>query len=156
MGVTLTISPNDVSILSAVGSFGWNFARAMLLVLCLLAFLAALALLAGSFLSFPVACLACFVLLVVGLTASFILKSTEAQLDTNPLGGMSYYAARAVLFFLPDFASASPTEALVEGLWIPWRYVLRTLGVIVGFQTLACLAGASIIFWRRELAAVVT
>lgn len=151
--VHVTIVSKDVSVLYPVGTFTPNFLRAMILLFCVQAFLAAMGLVAGSFLSFPVACLACFGLLVIGMASSFAMDTTAVYVD-GIWTLLGYYSSRGVLIFLPNFVSASPTEAMVDGLEISWQRVLGTVGTFIFIQSTIALVLASAIFTKRELAQV--
>jgi len=132
-----------------------NFIRGMILVFCLQVFLASLAILAASWVSFPVACLSCFVLFLVGLMASFIRQSITLGTKSQSWDYVSHYAARGALWLLPDFGAASPAGALVDGLLIPWQRVFVTAGAIVGLQSAAAVVLACVLFRGRELARVI-
>ena len=151
---SVTVKPESMFLLYPIGRFGPNFLRAVLLVLCLQVFLAALAILAGSWLSFPVACLWCFVLYGMGMMSSFLTEST-----TKGPGGIvqtvGYYASRGVLSVLPDFAVVRPADMLVKGLLIPWSQVLEATATFAGVWTVAALGLGCVLFTRRELARVI-
>lgn len=151
--VHVTIVSKDVSVLYPVGTFTPNFVRALILLFCAQAFLAAMGLVAGSFLSFPVACLACFGLLIIGMGSSFVLDSTAVYND-GIWTFLGHYSSRGVLIFLPDFVNASPTKAMVDGLEISWWRVLGTVGTFIFIQSTVALVLASVIFTKRELAQV--
>ena len=152
---SITIAAKDVYVLYPVGSFAPNFLRAMLLVLCLQVFLAALTLLAGTWLSFPVACLGCFVVFILGMMSSFLTESTVLRGDVDLWTRLAHHVWGVVRQILPDFAVISPTDSLVDGLVIPWMRVLHAAGTFVGVWTVLALAIASVIFTLRELARVI-
>ena len=171
---------DDFALLYRVGSFEGNLLRAGALMLLRLMFLAAVGILFGSFLSFPVACIAWMIIFCLGLMGGFVQEATAV--DANVGDGVSvyqyfsHYLAKGVYFVLPSFAGVSPVDSLVNGLAIAERDVGREfLGVVsaaspgsawlwrtVGFEietgtglrTWLFLAAACLIFRRRELARV--
>ena len=151
----VTVAADELAVLYPVGGFTMNFVRGLILVLALQVSLAALAVLAASWLSFPVACLGCFVLYMVGLMSSFITQSIKLDAKSDVWDYISYFASRGALFVLPDFNAASPAGDLVDGLLIPWQKVLVTVGVFIGVQSAAALLLACLLFRRRELARVI-
>jgi hypothetical protein len=155
---SVQIDPGDVFILFARGSFEWNFLRATLLMLLQLAFLAALGVLAGSFLSFPVAMLVCMSLLLVALGRPFITDAVKVSSIFAPgvdvITASGYLSMQLLALLLPDFASTWPTDSLVDGLYISWTSLGETASLTVGLRALAALALGCFIFRRRELARV--
>lgn len=146
---SITILAGDVSILYPVSGFTANFFRGILGIFFTQVFLASLAMVAASFLSFPVAALLCFGMTIIGMGASFIQASTSVAGFWATLG---HYASVAVLFLMPNFATASPTDALVGGVAIPWTRVLVIFVTFVLIQSSLTLGLACLIFRRRELA----
>ncbi len=157
------IDHREMVVLYLVGGFAFNFVRGLLLVLCLQMFLAAFAVLAGSWLSFPVAALACFVFFVIGMMASFITESTELGPKSDASIYLGHYAAAAVLTVLPDFQAANPAGALVDGTLIPWWGGVSVSKVNVSVSNIffwsvlksgVALGIACLVFTFRELARV--
>jgi len=105
---SVRIDPQDIYVLFREGSFEWNFLRAAILVLLQLAFLAAIGVLAGSFLSFPVAVLLCLALLLFSLMRSFVSSAVEISSITAPgvplFSVLQFMVVQFVSFLLPDFA----------------------------------------------------
>lgn len=154
---SVTILPSDLAVLSPVGGFTANYAKALLLMLMQLVFLAAVAVFAGSFLSFPVACILAFPVLVFGLAVDFIAESASAGPVEDGLSAVmwvSHYMVAGLKAFLPDFARTMPGDALVDGTFIAWDFVGETAFFTLGVQTLILVAAACGIFHRRELAKV--
>ena len=155
---SVKIDSQDVFLLFPRGTFGWNYLRAMLLILCQLAFLAAAGVLAGAFLSFPVATLVCLAMLPFSLMRGFLQdalklpEGTHASVDA--VTWIGHYAAEAMNVLLPDFAQAGPGTALIDGMYLPWTHVAATAAVAVGVRALCVLALGCVIFRRRELARV--
>lgn len=174
------LKPQEVAVLYRVGSFGGNLARATVLALLRLMFLAAAGVLFGVFLSFPVACLACLMALGIGTMSGFIQDATRIPVYTgaNPTAWnfFCHYLTEFVFFFLPAFSQTDPGEAIVGGTLIPaadlareslvmfarpqadsgrlWRYLGFEIHTGAGLRAWACLALGCLIFWRRELAKV--
>jgi hypothetical protein len=150
---SVTINPEDISVLYRVGGFEGNFLRGMTFILVELAFIAALSIFAGSFLGFAVASLTVFVLLPFSFLRAF-LADAQTQMPPDFIG----YIVRAIMsvmtLLLPDLERFSPTSNLVSGLAIPWdhgtlgamTFALTGIGLVLAF---ACL-----IFHKRELARV--
>lgn len=152
---SVTIMSEDISLSYPVSGFAANFVRGMLMVWFVQAFLAAVAMLAGSFLSFPVACLVSFFTLLVGLAASFILESATLPYDYNIWETVGHYAVRGLFFVVPEFSQASPTGRLIDGEIIRWSAVLTVAVRFLLVQTGLCLLAAGFIYSRRELARVI-
>jgi len=155
---SVTVRNDDVSVLYQVDSFERNFLRGMALIFMQIVFLAALGTLAGSFVSFPVACLFCLAMLPFqvarGFLADAIVPVPERNIRTGMFDYLIHYVVKVVNLLLPDFGSTSPTEALVDGMNIPWALVGRTALVTVCVQTGLLLLIACLIFRKRELARV--
>jgi len=149
---------NEISLYYKVGSFEGNLLRATLMVALRLLFLAALAVLLGLFLSFPVAALTCAILLVIALMGGFILKATDVGLapgGPDALDYFSYYLVRGVFRILPQLPIVdSPSEELVDGANIAWSRLLYELFLGTGVRAVAGLLLGWLIFRRRELARV--
>lgn len=140
----------DVSLLYRVGSFEMNFLRAVLLIGFQLAFLTALGVFFGSFLSFPVAAFACMVLLVNGWMFGWLGEAVAGQ--SGVVGGMGDVTLAVLGFVLPDFTEVSPTQSLVDGLAIGWPVVARLGAMTLVVRTGLYLLAGSLIFQSRELA----
>jgi len=146
---SVTIQYDDIAVLYRVGSFEMNFLRGMVQILLAMAFLAALGVLAGSFLSFPVACLACFAVLPFCLLRQYVADAISSDVASAPV----VMLFKAVTFMLPNLESMSPSENLVGGMNIDWQ--------ALGADALAALAAAAVVlliacllYRRRELARV--
>jgi ABC-type transport system involved in multi-copper enzyme maturation permease subunit len=145
----------DVSLLYRVGGFEANFLRAIMLVFFQLAFLAAMGVFFGSFLSFPVAAFACMVLLVNGWMMEWLAEALQWG-----GGGFSQGLGVAMLhllaFVLPDFSQTSPSQKLVDGLLVGWPTVAGVGAMTVTVRTVLYLLAGCLIFQRRELAGAET
>ncbi|NBB94197.1 MAG: hypothetical protein GVY16_00460 [Planctomycetes bacterium] len=148
------IKYEDVSLLYRVGGFEANVLRAMLLVLFQLAFLAALGVFFGSWLSFPVGAFACMVLLANGWMMGWLSEALASGGDVMSSVGVLTLGVLQVV--LPDFSQTSPSERLVDGLAIGWLNVADVGAMTVAVRTVLYLLGGCLIFQRRELAGAET
>jgi len=155
---SITILHDDVSVLTRVGNFTGNFVRVMILILCQLMFLAALGVLAASFLSFPVACVLAFGLLPFSLARGFLNEALKMPRggwgDADVITLMGHVALKIMSVPLPDFAKTNRSDALVDGMAVTWSSLGETVGFVVAIQAAVILALACLIFTKRELAAV--
>ena len=149
---SISILHADLAMLYRTGGFEWNFLRAAAMILLGLAFLSALGLFSGSFVSFPVACLLCFCILPYAVGGSFLAQATRS--DDSPVMMISHGAYRLMTVLLPDLTEALPTEHLVGGLRIGWAELGRVAVSTVVVRAMLVLALAWAIFRRRELARV--
>ena len=155
-GTSVTILNSDVAVLYRVGGFEPNYLKALMLILVQLMFLAAAGVLAGTFLSFSVACLVVFAALPLGMAMDFMTTATtispiEAHPTMKQIGGA---ALAVVKVLLPDFSRTNPSEFLVGGMDVAWGALGRTAAWTVGLRAAVLLAAACLIFSRRELARV--
>jgi hypothetical protein len=153
---SVMIPRDDITVLYRVGSFEANFLRGMLLLLVRMSFIAAVGVLAGSVLSFPVGVLACFSVLPFGLARNFLGDATVVydpeQVDVFTVFGRAVYVVMRAL--LPDLARTAPGGAFVDGMMIPWTHVASTAGLALGVRAAVALLLACVLFHRRELARV--
>jgi len=153
---SVTILDEDISVLFRAGGFEANFARGAALILIQLAYVAALGVLAGSFLTFPVGCLMVFTLLPFSVFRQYLIEAVQP----TPAGKLDWYiwpgrvVVRALANLLPDLEGSSPGQWLVDGMHIGWSFVGQAaLGTLVVRAGLV-LAFACLIFRSRELAHV--
>ncbi len=156
---SLRILRDDVSVLYRVGSFEGNFFRVMVLVLGQLMFLAALGVMAGSFLSFPVACVLAFGVLPFSLGRQFLTESVKLPrggglADADPITAVGHIILKVMGTILPDFNATNRGDALVDGMSVAWSEVASSMGLAVCVPTVVLLALAMLIFTKRELAGV--
>jgi hypothetical protein len=153
-----TILHKDVAILYRVGGFTPNFLRGIMLILVQLSFLAALGVLAGSFVSFPVACLLCFSMLPFQVAREFLMDAITPLpgrgLRTGVLNYLNHYLVSAMNKLLPDFGRTFPGGSLVDGTYISPGFVGETFLWTFCLQTVLLLVIACLIFRKRELAKV--
>ena len=151
----------EVEVLFIVGSFGWNLVRVLILMLCKLMFLAAIALLMTTLFSFPVACLTSFTVYVLAGARSFISESLE--MATNPYSDHWIQQAlvqafslvfNAIKWVVPDFTYYDAVEPFVNGRNVSLVWVLQGIGELAILKTLVVLGFAMLFFYRREVAEV--
>ena len=144
---------DGLEVLYKADTFTGNFARAGLLILCRLVFLACLGALAASFLSFPVAILFCVVIFCTGNASGFIVESFGYM--TENISRIYTYTVQGIIQLLPQFDKYNPTKFLVPARLLTWNFLGEVALVMVMIKGLLLLALALLIFSFRELAKVV-
>jgi len=144
---------DGLEVLYKADTFTNNFVRAALLILCRLIFLAALGVLAASFLSFPVAILFCLVIFFTGTVSGFILDSFEYL--GQGVGQIYAYSIKALVQLLPRFDKYNPTTFLVPARLMTWAFLGRVILVMVCIKAVLLLILGLVIFSFRELAKVI-
>ncbi|MCG3122117.1 MAG: hypothetical protein GIKADHBN_00494 [Phycisphaerales bacterium] len=141
----------------SAGSYRWNYLRVMAVLWLKLGFLAMVAVWAGTFLSFPVACMVSFGTFIAAEGATFLSKALEYYATTDEQGNIDIVAtvihavSTAVARSFKVYSDLNPTGRLVEGLRMPWSDV--ALGtVVLAAATGALFAVAVFTLRRRELA----
>ncbi|MBN2455088.1 MAG: ABC transporter permease [Sedimentisphaerales bacterium] len=145
--------PEDgLEVLYKADTFGANYIRAVLIILFRLIFLAALGILAASFLSLPVSILLCLVVLFTGTISGFIMESF------NLLGGelpsVYTYTLKPIVQLLPQFDKVNPSKYLVPGRLLSWFIVAKAASVMVILKAGFLLLLALLIFSYREIAKI--
>jgi hypothetical protein len=160
VGVTFE-GAESFELLFDVGSFGGNLARALIVIWCRLAFLAVVGLLASSFLSFPVACMACMLVLLVASMSGFLTEAIDwagpRATGDDPLwvlGPLLRPLGQAFLWLVPDFSKFDPVGNVVGGRNVPLMWVLQSLIVLVFIKGLILGLVGSLVLTKRELAQV--
>lgn len=154
---------DSLMILYKVDSFGLNFARALLVIFLRLVLLSAVGVFFSVFVSFPVACLCTCAFYVICLGMPFWMESLGADLELvdpkiDPYGTWGP-AIRSVLVPLlrlafPDFSQYDGTRLLVEGEYISYALVGRTLLHTLVYGGVLLLLPGWLIFSNREVAEV--
>lgn len=142
----------------SAGSYRLNFLRVMVVLWIKLAFLAMLAIAAGTFLSFPVACLVSFGCFWAAESAGFLkaaLENWQTQDEqTNKILVVRYAidrVANAVSWLFQTYHDLRPTQRLVDGMLLSWSEVAWGTAVLALWTLFLYFLG-SFIFARRELA----
>ncbi|MEC9373396.1 MAG: hypothetical protein VYC34_06100 [Planctomycetota bacterium] len=155
---TMRFPPDGLEILYSGGSYEFNFLRVVFVLWIKLGFIAAIAIAASSFLSFPVACLMGLVTLFAAETAGFLMHSLNEYPFFNPVTGEwdplgTFFRAPSlpVAYAFQSFSELNPTERLVDGRLIAWGEVIKG-AAIIGLWILGVLGIGWLIFRKRELA----
>ncbi|NLX12937.1 MAG: ABC transporter permease [Phycisphaerales bacterium] len=161
---TLIFTGEDsLELLYGIGSFGWNLFRALCIIWCRLAFLAALGLLASSFLSFPVACVLCLMILLVAIGHGFLndaIQWTDKGAETGSTPSRMYnifslITGRALLWIIPDFSRYDPIGNMVSGQVVTLMWVMLSFVELIFIKGLLLVLAGCTVFTKRELAQVV-
>ena len=167
------VNPNDTSLLFPLedgmevlypeGGFALNFARGLGIIFCWMALLAALGLMAASFLTFPVAAFFSLAVVVMVLSSGTLAEAVDAGTvvgGNGETGAMGHSAAdmvliplfKALLTVINLVKTFSPVDALSSGRSITWTELGAAFGQIV--LLLGGIIGGTgiLLFNRRELA----
>lgn len=155
----LSFPMNDgMEISYSAGSYRVNFLRVMVVLWIKLAFLAMLAIAAGTFLSFPVACLVSFGTFWAAESAGFLKAALEnwqtEDEKTNKILIVRYAidrVANAVSWLFQTYHELRPTQRLVDGVLLSWSDVVWGTAVLALWTLVLYLFG-SYVFSKRELA----
>jgi hypothetical protein len=172
----LTISffnPNDTSLLFPLddgmevlypeGGFALNFVRGLGIIFCWMAVLAALGLMAASFLSFPVATFFALAMLLVVFSSGTLAEAVQSgsvAAGNEETGEVGHSVADFVL--IPAFKgllavihlvkSFSPVDSLSSGRCITWGELASAFAQIVLLVGGVFVVAGILLFNRRELA----
>jgi hypothetical protein len=142
-----------IEVLYKADTFTANFFRTVLLVFFQLVFLAALAVFAGSFLSFPVAILLCLAIFTIANMSGFIGESFEYP--TSKISWIYEYSLKPFINMLPELDRYNASGYLVPARLLSWE-LLGWLGFKTLFlRTLPLIILSLIIFAYREIAKVI-
>jgi len=163
-GATLLFPLEDgMEVLFPKGGFALNFARGLGIIFCWMALLAAIGLMAASFLSFPVAAFFSMAVLAVVLSSGTLAEtvaSGSVGVGNEEKGIAGHSAADVILIpvfkFIVTVVSLakgfSPIDSLSSGRAITWGELGAAFGQIVlvlgGFISIIGI----VLFSRRELA----
>jgi hypothetical protein len=172
--LTITFAnPNEVALLFPLedglevlypdGGFAGNFARGLGIIFCWMALLAALGLMAASFLSFPVASFFALAMLVVVFSSDTLAESVDSgsvaagneetgQAGHSVMDVVLIPAFKGVLNVISLVKNFSPVDALSTGRTISWLELGTAFAQVV-LLVGGCFAIVGIVcFSRRELA----
>jgi hypothetical protein len=148
---TVIFPPNDgLEVLYKADTFSANYIRAVLLILLQVIFLAALGILAASFLSFPVAMLLCLVVFFTASISGFILESFD--FISKDVSGVYQYAVKPLIRLLPQFDKINPTNFLVPARLLSWSLLGKAASAMICVKSLILFLLALLIFSYREIA----
>ncbi len=154
---TFRFPPDGLEVLYTAASYEANFLRVAASLWLKLGFIAAAAIGASAFLSFPVACLLALALVFGASTAGFVEQALEEfpYFDSSgafdPVGAVVRTGALPVVLAFGAYAKINPTAALVDGRLVTASQLGRLL-LMVGGWTAASLLLGWLVFRRRELA----
>jgi len=137
-----------IKVLFKAGSFLTNYLRGVLIIFFRLIFLAALALLSATFLSFPVAILLCTVVFFTVSISGFVIESFEYLGDA--LSKIYGNSVELVIKALPQFDKYNPSDFLVDAQLITWQ-TLGWAALTIAWAVLLLGLGL-IVFQSKELA----
>ena len=154
---------DGMEVLYPEGGFGMNFARGLGIIFCWMALLAALGLMAASFLSFPVATFFTLAMLLVAMSSGTLAESVESGSVAagNEETGQAGYsitdivlipAFKGVLAVISLVKNYSPIDALSSGRSITWGELGSAFAQIVILVGGAFAVAGILLFNRRELA----
>jgi hypothetical protein len=162
---TALLFPLDdgMEVLYPEGGFALNFARGLGIIFCWMALLAALGLMAASFLSFPVAAFFALAMLLVALSSGTLESSVESgsvaagNEETGEAGHsvadiVLIPAFKGVLAVISLVKSFSPVDSLSSGRCITWGELGAAFAQIVVLVGGVFAAAGIFFFSRRELA----
>jgi hypothetical protein len=152
---TVVIFPleDGLELLYKADTFTANFIRASLLIFARLVFLAALAVFAGSFLSFPVAILLCLSVFTMANMSGYIGESYNV-VGAQPSGVYSY-CLKPLIMLLPEFDQVSPSKFLVPARLFSWSLLGWLSFTTVCLKALPLVIMSLLIFTYREIAKVI-
>ncbi|MHC4625054.1 MAG: ABC transporter permease, partial [Planctomycetota bacterium] len=128
---TVVIFPlnQGLEVMYKADTFTGNYIRAVLFILLRLIVLAAFAVLASTFLSFPVALLVCLVIFFTASFSGFVLESFD-YLSEN-LTGVYKYTMTPIIQLLPQFDRFNPTRYLVGARLLHWSVLAKAAGLMI-------------------------
>jgi len=157
--ITIFMQDDSLEVMMNDSTFTGNLLSAMVVDGCKIAFLSAVAVVAGSLLSFPIAVLLAFGVFCMATITPFLSTSLRYYYPDQKSGVVVWafqYAvlgiASAIEFLLRGFAARSPSDSLAQGRSITWD-VLGDTVLTIG---LAWTGGLLLVGWlgirRKEIA----
>lgn len=154
---SISFPEGGLEISYSAGSYQANFFRAVVVLWLKLAFLAALAIWASTFLSFPVACLVAVSAFLAAESASFLATALDRFGTTDFQGNFElwkaiiYFVGSPVAWIFRVYAELRPVTNIVDGQLITVAAVARGSAVLAAWSLLL-FAASVLIFRKRELA----
>jgi hypothetical protein len=153
---TAVLDPGrGVELLVARGGFLPNFARSLTVLLCRLALLAAIGLLAGAVFSFPVAAFTSLATVLAVLLSEYFLAESGSYVavEDSPVfvQWLGFHIADGVHFLARPVVGLSPIAHLADGLRVSSASTLRAILFLAVVYPLLCGAVAATLLRRREL-----
>lgn len=155
--LSIVFEPGSLQVLSDAGSFEGNYIRVIAVLWLKLCFIAAVGVACATFLSFPVACLTAFVVLLAAESSPFLNEALAEYSATDLEGNVNIFAVvvRAVAVPIATvfkwYGELRPTSDLVDGRLVPWASVAVGAASLAGSCAVMLFAGW-LVFRKRELA----
>jgi hypothetical protein len=159
--VSFAWKQNYTQVMQEEASFLVNYYRTVLVLICHIALLAALGVMAGSLFSFPVASLTVVFFFIVGLIGPWFASFMEppAAVELTPMQDLLLAAWQStmgtVLAVMPHFGKYNPLGDLTDGRLITWAFVASAAAVMLFIKGGAALLIGMYIYARRELARII-
>ena len=158
----MVLDPHDpVSLLATEGSFEGNLARALFVMLCYMALIAALGLAAGSGLSFPVATFVASAMLMMSLMVHYFTLTTAEtgghdhhghELELTVWGQVSEQIIEHLDRAIAPILDFGPLNMVSDGILVSWRFVAGAAAILgLGYPALCWIVSAWLLH-RREVA----
>lgn len=154
---SISFPPDGLEITYAAGSFRMNFLRVIAILWVKLAFLAMVGVVAGTFLSFPVACLVSLTVFFSAEGASFTKSALDNYATEDRQGKTLIFntivskVAEAVSGTFQVYSDLRPTARLVEGLRLGWADAASGTAVLL-LSTVVLYVIGVFVMKKRELA----
>ncbi len=155
--LSIAFEPGSLQVLANAGTFEGNYVRVIAVLWLKLCFIAAVGVACATFLSFPVACLTAFVILLAAESSPFLNEALEQYSVRTLEGELDFFAiairsvAVPIAWVFKWYGELRPTSDLVDGRIIPWGTLLQGAISLV-LSSAAMLFGGWLIFRKRELA----
>jgi hypothetical protein len=157
--ITIFMQDDSLEVMVEDSTFAGNLVSAAVVDGCKIAFLSAIAVVAGSLLSFPIAVLLAFGVFCMATITPFLSSSLAYFLPDQKSGIFVWVFQYVVLaiastieFLLRGFAARSPSDSLAQGRSITWDALVQTV-LTIG---LAWTGGVLLLGWlgirRKEIA----
>ncbi|MCP4593164.1 MAG: hypothetical protein GY842_20705, partial [bacterium] len=145
-----------LEVLFGVGTFGGNLLRTLALIFWRLLFLAAVAILAASVFSFPIACVSTLSFYTFVALREFFLEAFEYMSDPGAVGAIFKaigWVVKAFYLLVPNWQKYNALEMIANGQNVTLMWVISGFGKL-GLATLAMVGLACLLFERREVSEV--
>ena len=144
---------DGLELLYKADTFTANFIRAVLLIFVRLIFLAALAVFAGSFLSFSVAILLCIAVFTMTNMSGFIGESFDVV--GGNVSPVYTWFLQPILSLLPHFDKFDSSQFLVPARLLSWSLLAWISFSTLCLRALVLVILSLLIFTYREIAKVI-
>ena len=138
-----------MTLLQEVEGFLPNYCRSVIIIVCQIALLSAIALMAAAGLSFPVASLVVVGVFIAGMLAPWVMGATTTEHD------LLHVLLRFLCYLMPHFARFSPVGDLVSGRVVSWANVGQAVACLCFGWGGVSMVLAALFYRRRELARII-